>query len=338
MPNPIPSGLAFAEIGRPGRVTKTRKQLYCLHLVWTLFTAVFVFLAPLDAIEPIGLLGWLPDLVGIFVSGLPEHLANVAVRYPCTGCILIVVHAVLWVGKSKVKKAAQEYAFQAWQRTPTAAPKRLPGPIPKVCGFVRIIECLMSGWLLKLIWSLVILFLFLVVLDLFCRPPHLADGLCTASTLAKTAVDSANKHNLRRLAHGEKVQVTMRSDRVRNETGIWLDKDMFYTARYMGSCDWRDKERTAGPHGFRFEKNLVRLPRFWWMEWMRPYRKGLWFQVVGRIDRNPEVFPIFHRADAATLDVNEFQSPADGELVLLVNDAFYFNNHGVMTIEVGRCR
>lgn len=82
MPNPVPSGLPFEEIRRLGRFAKTRRRLYALHLAWILLTAVVVFLATLDAIEPVPWLRWLPDLMAIVAPGLPVYLAGFVARCP----------------------------------------------------------------------------------------------------------------------------------------------------------------------------------------------------------------------------------------------------------------
>ena len=133
---------------------------------------------------------------------------------------------------------------------------------------------------------------------------------------------------------GETVRVTISANRVRNETGLLLKYNSTYTARYMKRDDWYDGEIEVPPIGFEFRECLLKLPCFWWIEWHRPYPEGLWFQVVGRIDRRHEVFQV--------LDINDasqhyyFNPPSDGELVLFVNDVIYSNNRGVMTIEISR--
>ena len=184
---------------------------------------------------------------------------------------------------------------------------------------------------MPLIWVLVAVFAFLVILDLLYSPVSHA-----ASRLAEPTVGCTDAYDLCQLRTGEKVRVAIRSSLVRNKTRVWLEKDVSYTARYVESDNWRDRERPVGPKGFCFEENPIGLRRFWWMKWMRPYRKGVWFQVVGRIERDRNVFPILDTEYAGELKA--FKPPVSGELVLLVNDAIYRNNHGVMTIEICRCR
>ena len=311
------------------KFSKIRNRLYFWHLAWVLFSAVTVSLVPFDAVEPISCLRWLPDLMAGFAPGLPVYIAGFFVRFPWLSVALILLYLVIRRASALVKAAEGEYAFQAWRRTSAAGLHMLTTGMPKVGILVRFIQCLSP-----LVWVVGAGFVLLIFSDWFCLPTQTPDRPCTISTAADTSGGSANTYNLHRLAPGEKMQVTIRSDQERNETGLWLEKDVLYTARHMGSCDWRDKERAAEPHGFSFEKNCIELPRFWWMQWIRPYPKGHWFQVVGRIDRDHNVFPIFCTEG---VQPSVFKSPADGELVLLVNDVIYRNNHGVMTIEICRC-
>ena len=194
-----------------------------------------------------------------------------------------------------------------------------------------------------LIWLLIAIFALVIFVDLFCLSAACADGpssmegpTCTPDANAETVAGCDRLHNLCQLANGEKVRVAIRSNRARNETGVWLEKGVPYTARYVERNDWRDGKCAVEPKGFRFEKNLIGQPRFRWAEWMRPYPQGIWFQVVGRIDRDRNVFPILDPKNAGK--PYEFKPPVSGELVLLVNDTIYWNNHGVMTIEIRRCR
>lgn len=69
-----------------------------------------------------------------------------------------------------------------------------------------------------------------------------------------------------------------------------------------------------------------------WLEWLRPYPAGGWYQVVGRIDRGYRVFPVLSNQENREMQPFTFTAPADGELVLLVNDLWYSNNAGFMTL------
>ena len=61
-----------------------------------------------------------------------------------------------------------------------------------------------------------------------------------------------------------------------------------------------------------------------------PYPQGAWFQLIGRIDRGRDVFPIFNQQGEPLA----FRAPEDGEFVLLVNDVIYGNNGGFLTVEI----
>ena len=315
------------------KFSNTRKRLYYLHVAWIAFVVAVVLRAPIETIEPVRCLRWLPDLVAGFAPGLPEYLVNVAVRYPLQVGTLLLVYALTRRASSLVKAAEGEYAFQTWQRALTTGSAQSNTEIPKASLFVRTIICLSP-----FIWvpiAALALFVSFALLDFFCQPAHVADRPCAASPLAETAVRCANTRGLCRLAPNEKVQVTIRSDEARNETGVWVKKGQSYTAQFLECQDWQDAGHNVSPGGFQFEKNCFGWPCFWWAEWMRPFREGAWFQVVGRIDRNREVFAVLGAEEAS--EPHAFKSPASGELVLMVNDVLYFNNRGVMTIEICHC-
>ena len=327
------AGLPNDVMGQLRKFSNTRKWLYYLHVAWIVFTAAVVLLAPIETIEPIRCLRWLPDLVAGFAPGLPEYLVNVAVRYPLQVAALLLLYALIRRASFLVKAAEGEYAFRAWQRALTTGSTQSNTNIPEASLFVRTIQCLSPfTWVLIAVLALFVLF---GLLDLIPRPADAADRLGTSSTLAGTAVGCANTRDLCRLAPGEKMQITILSDQTRNETGAWLEEDVSYTARFMGSHDWRDASREVEPQGFEFDPYKFGWRRFWWAEWMRPFREGAWFQVVGRIDRNRGVFAVLGAEEASK--PHAFTSPASGQLVLFVNDVIYWNNHGVMTIEICRC-
>ena len=137
-----------------------------------------------------------------------------------------------------------------------------------------------------------------------------------------------------RLALGQSVEVTVRAGEPGNETGVLLEAGESYAARFVGLAGWRDAHLEPAPEGFEFDRDVLGFRRVWWMEWRRPHPQGRRFQLVGRIDRDPDVFPILDADDASTPFT--FTAPRDGELVLLVNDMPYENNAGVMTIKISR--
>lgn len=335
-----PPNVAVVAAGLPGRVIdrlcilgKKRARLYYLFVAWSLFTVVVIFLVPLDAIEPIPCLRRLPDLVSIFVPGLPVYLVDVAVRYPVLGGILLLVHGLIRRVSFCVRvHAEKEYAFQAWQRTPTAGRNILNTQIPEPSAFVKCIE-VVAPLLLWFILAVTVVFMLLIVLDCFDPQPSVASQACTTSDPGETTYACANVTYPCRLKAGESVIVTVRSDSVRNYTGVILDAGVPYTTQFVEKAEWRDDKREVTPEGFQFEKNWVGLPRFWWAQWLRPYPEGLWFQVIGRIKGERDVFPV--------LDKNYPRQPYSfttdgGELVLLVNDIRYNNNYGIMRIKIQR--
>ena len=209
----------------------------------------------------------------------------------------------------------------------------LKSPIPQPGTFVKFIEVVSPP-----VWgvlAMAVVLVLLVVLDLFNPTPIVACQAGKTSDSGKTTSACANETYPCRLEAGKSVTVTIRSDSVRNYTGVILDACVPYTAQFVEKIEWRDHtHKVEEAKGFEFEKNWVGLPRFWWMKWLRPYPKGLWFQVVGHIKEKRDVFPV--------LDKNCPQQPypfthdEEGELVLLVNDVNYKNNHGIMRIKIHR--
>ena len=185
----------------------------------------------------------------------------------------------------------------------------------------------------QLTWAVAVVFALLIVLDCFYPSPSVASQARTTSDSGKITFACANATYPCRLKGGESVTVTIRADRVRNYTGVILDGGVSYATQFVEKIEWRDDNREVQPEGFEFEENWVGLPRFWWAKWLRPYPEGLWFQVIGRIKGERDVFPV--------LDKNDPQQPYSfttnsGELVLLVNDICYKNNHGIMRIKIHR--
>ena len=86
----------------------------------------------------------------------------------------------------------------------------------------------------------------------------------------------------------------------------------------------------AEPHGVEFEGWNRYLAKG--VEWLRPYPQGAWFQLIGRIDRGRDVFPILDQQHPG--EPFAFRAPEEGELVLLVNDVIYGNNRGFLTVEI----
>ena len=150
----------------------------------------------------------------------------------------------------------------------------------------------------------------------------------------KPAVGCGKVRGNCRLAEGESVRITIRSDRV-NDTGIWLEAGAIYTLRLLELSDWADAGKPSDAQGFHFERNVIGMQRFWWAEWLRPLRSGRWFQLVGRVDRKKPVFPVLGKDPCTPF---AWAPQHDGELVLMVNDVILSNNTGSMTLKLSRTR
>ena len=75
---------------------------------------------------------------------------------------LLLTYVLIRRASSLIKAARWEYAFQAWQRTPTAGIK-LPPPIPGPSAFVKCIEAVSPlSWLIS---AVAVVFVLLIVLD-----------------------------------------------------------------------------------------------------------------------------------------------------------------------------
>ena len=303
------------------KLAKARRRLY-YHFVslLVLATGACVFYAAffdMDAVGPSW--PWLPDFVAFFLPGLPQHLVAFPSRYPS---LTVAFGILVWLIRRAMltlKNAEYEYAWKIWYNDvePSSVSRcsaRFCVVVPRFWWFFIIVMSLIAAVGGLNIWAA-------------CQ------GDCGKIDTPQ-APGCADVRGSCRLAPGETVRVTMRADNARNETGVLLEANGSYTARYIRSQGWRDKDIDVGPTGFRFCKDIFGLSRLWWMEWHRPYSEGEWFQVLGRIDDENLVFPLLDSCDASK--ASPFKAPRDGELVLLVNDIIFNNNAGAMTLEISR--
>ncbi len=307
---------------------RTRERLYTLFVV-ILFLAFLIFVVaavvyPADAIEPLWPT-WVTGFMVFLLPGLPTNALEFVAKYPWqVGTVVFVIFVIRrasWI----VKTAAQDYAVQAWLRTPTAGPRRVTTPILPPGGLIVVIEALTPAKALTGVATVALVVL--VGVNIWSPQKEIVGATMTAS-----GCDGAFGDCL--LETDEKVEITIRADQPRNRTGILMQAGAQYESRYLGSADWRDGHHKPGPAGFEFDRDLLGLRRFWWIDWRRPRPRGRWFEVVGRIDRAPGTFPILNAKKPAL--PFPFRAPQDGELVLLVNDVPYKNNRGVMRIEIRR--
>ena len=307
---------------------RTRGRLYRLSfavnaLVLPGFLSTIAVLG--TATEPVA--HYPVEIARFFTPGLPANLIAAALQFPVQTIVLAVfVAAIFWMNRV-VKLEDDEHAFQTWLRVRVTTPP-LP-PMPATTPTTRIIARIAAVW-----WVLPVLLVLVLVLG----PGWLPDASDTAAVQGTKMAASANKQfpcigacGSRRLARGETVHVTIAAKRVRNQTELLLTRGETYTARFIRCEGWRDGDYVAGPRGVEFEGWIRFLARG--VEWLRPYPRGDWFQLIGRIDRGRDVFPILGQRDPEKPFV--FRAPKDGELVLLVNDVIYGNNRGLLTVEIG---
>ena len=310
-----------------GEFETVRRRLYamfviCIALIlcFSIIVAIFYSLEATEARLP----GWFSATMGLVLPGLPTRILDFAERHPVAVLIVGIVLYLLRKASQKAKDAAQEYAFQAWRRTTNAGRSGTIGPMPPIHP---------PRWVPSLMLSVG----FLVVITVFVGvnticPQQLGPR---ANDIGESSCSNGARGDCW-LALGETVLVNVNARKPRNETGVLLKKNARYSARFVASTEWRDGDKIRPkPRGFEFDCDLFGFTKFWWMRWLRPHPDGRWFEVVGRVDRDPNVFSILDAIDACR--PYKFTAPMDGELVLHVNDVRYENNGGVMTIELQRC-
>lgn len=293
--------------------------LYCLLILWAIAAVPLVIHA--DSLPTVPCWPWLGDFVAAILPGLPPRLAQVAATYPLQTLALLGLAWLLRRGMARLADAQSELILQ--RSIGNDAYRMLRRA--KFAAFVA-----------KLRWPAILLLLAIlstVSLDVLAdvkpeceRPKELAQGLA--------AVGCSNVRGTCRMAEGECVRITIRSDRD-NGTGILLEAGAIYTLRFLESSRWTDNGRCSPARGFHFERNAIGIPRFWWAEWMRPLSEGRWFQLVGRVDNEKPAFPVL--GDNPCLPY-AWAPQRSGELVLLVNDFILGNNTGSMTLELARIR
>ena len=275
-----------------------------------------------EAAEPVA--QWPTEIARFFTPGLPANFVDAGLKFPVPTIMLaVVVGAIFWMNRV-VKLEDDEHAFQTWLCFGAAAPP--PIPVPALTA--RIIARIAGIW-----WLLPVL----VLLALALGPGSFSEASeAVAAQGGKTGTSAEMESPCigacgpRRLARSETAHVTVAARRKRNETGLLLARGETYTARFIESDGWRDGNYDAEPHGVEFEGWTRYLAKG--VEWLRPYPQGSWFQLIGRIDRGRDVFPILDQQHPG--EPFAFRAPEEGELVLLVNDVIYGNNRGFLTVEI----
>ena len=304
---------------------RTRTRLYRLSIAINALVLpgfLFAIAAFGSATEPIT--RWPAEFARFFTPGLPANLIESSLKFPVQTIVLVlVIGAVCWMSRV-VKLEEDEHAFQTWLRREMVDPP----PIPMPSRTARFIAGAAGIWWLYPI--LVLLLLALPPVSLSDEPKADSAARAPKSASPKPESPCTGACGLRRPGPGEVALVMVVAKRNRNPTGLLLARDGTYTARFIASDGWSDGDYLASPHGVEFEGWTRYLARG--TAWLRPYPQG-WFQLIGRIDRGRDVFPILNQDDPAAPFA--FRAPDDGELVLLVNDVTYGNNRGFVTVEIG---
>ena len=308
------------------RLETARARLYVIFAnlvgLTILFSLVVASVYSMEAVEP-RLPRWLSGTMELILPGAPTHVLGFAERHPLAVLSVVLVFWLLRRASKRTKEAAQEYAFQEWRRavgsgsSPTASLSPISG----------------SHWVPP---SIVTVF-FMVGIIVYVGINTLSHQgkMFDANDVGDVSCSDGVRGDCW-LVSGETVLVSVNSRVPRNETGVLLEKNSCYVAEIVGRTAWRNgKVIEPASTGFEFDSDMFGLPEFWWLRWLRPSRKAQWFEVVGRIGRQPTVFPVLEFS--ATAGQRRFTAPAEGELVLQVNDVAYENNGGVMRIALSRC-
>ena len=318
------------------RFAKTRARLYWLTVAFFALVVCFLsFRAILgEAIEPV--VKWLPELVRFLVPGLPANLVEIAMTFPVTGLLLIAVALLIGWMNRRIRIEEAECAFRSWASHRTA-PCKCPSKDWKPELRARAVVWIGPVFPLLAIMKAAISLGLLLAAMCFALCSSSMEAVPFGGAGGSKGTESpacCASAGLKRLDPGRTVRVVIAAKRARNETGFLLEKGESYTARYLSHDRWKDGGREAKPSGIDFHGLKGYLAVF--LERLRPYSAGRWFQVVGRIDRGHKVFPVLSDRQDCEGRPFEFVAPADGELVLLVNDVWYSNNTGFMTLEIGR--
>lgn len=315
-----------------------RLRLYWLTLAYygAVFSVLFAAAVMRDVVVPI--LKWPSDVVRFFAPGLPANLIEIAMMFPVPGAILVLIAILLgWMNRQvRIEEAECAYRSWAWLRGDPSLcsmqqrkPISLTHQIAWTSPVFPLISVLLAAVSLTLSAATISIALFS---NLFAIPSSKVE----IDSGAQIGSKRSNSAGPMRLAGGESVQIVIAARNTRNETALFLEKGSTYTAKHIESKRWRDGLRAARSWGVEFTgaKGLVAGL----LEWLRPYPAGGWFQVLGRIDRGRQIFPVLGESKECAAIPYRFTAPADGELVLLVNDIWYQNNSGFMTLEIQRPR
>ena len=218
---PIVSAAPAPEVStRLGEFDARRRRFYTLFVTFLVLSVLALLLVavvyPTDGIEA-RLPEWLSAVMALLLPGLPTLVLEFAEKYPWT---VLTVGVAIWLirrASHVVKDAAQEYAFQAWRRSPVAGSGQVQDVMPPRRG---------------LLWApprratlgLAAVLGLLVVVNTLSPQPAIVRADVARSSCVGAQGDC-------RLAPGQSVVVTARAGEPRNETGVLLEAGEGYTAR-----------------------------------------------------------------------------------------------------------
>lgn len=312
---------------------KTRKRLYWL-LVAINLALLDVLISTIvlgDQVRP--LLSWPVDIARVFVPGLGEALVAATMKFPVLGILVIMAGTTYWASRF-VKAEEQEWAIQGWRHSNVFGQNLAPGTTIRIMARVSFLFPVVSFPVLALNILALIVLLCLAIQSIVALlvVSNAVPGQQLELLAPATSTCCIHSSGPRRLGAGEAVEITVVAKQKHNKTGLLLAEGERYSTRYVAHEGWRDGGHVVEPTGVDFEGYLQFLARS--IEWLRPYPDGRWFQVIGRVDGEHTVFPVLDARDETK--PHEFRAPDDGELLLFVNDVWYRNNSGFMTLNIRR--
>jgi uncharacterized protein (DUF2235 family) len=357
-----PLSLPEGEQARLDYMTDLRKTLYTVF-AWLSFFLVGI-IGLIIVFPPATGGGWLWSWISQgFKAILPWFLDPVVdlvdYHYLLTGAFFLPFLLLWWASHSR-RVAIGSLAAQAWRNVidkwQTGASKSGKDDASKVIDQnkpkgIKPGEDDRRKWDLRRVVSkrvrtvTVSLFVIFLLSLILTALPFFYGELVPASSpptsrAATASSRCSNAQGLCTLEPNGSILVSMDAKEKENRTELLMEAGERYTVEYVSRTNWCDGEIDVSPGGFDFDRWLG-VRRFWWLEWLRPYPQGHWYQVLGRIGDSSPAFPLFkeHLSEPEAEDLSEpeeFKPLESGELYLFVNDLPYGNNSGTMTLRITR--
>ena len=215
--------------------------LYCLLILWAIAAVPLVIHA--DSLPTVPTWQWVGDFVAATAPGLPPRLARLAAIYPWPTAVFLFLAWVLRRGMARLAQAQAELILQRSIRNNAHRILRRA----KFAAVVSKLRRLAVFFLLAV--------LSVVSLDVLADVKS-EDRFLDEVAQDITTVGCSSVRGNCRLATGESIRITIRSDRV-NDTGIWLEAGAIYTSVLLEHSQWTDDGVPSPAQGFQYEPNAI---------------------------------------------------------------------------------